>query len=248
MGWPATVIAVLWLGLAGVAHAMLYVYQMPDGSRIITDHALGDPGYRLIRMSQSARGMGALVSQRQVQSAVTNPNAYDRLIRLAAAHEHVDVALVKAVMHVESDFDPHALSPKGASGLMQLMPETAARYGVRDIFDPVQNVYAGVHYLKDLLVKFHDNRRLALAAYNAGVNVVAQYNGIPPYEETQTYVRRVLRYKEQYASTMPLARNRIVRRHLVAMRTVRRLRPHGPVAMAVGDTRVAVHIDPSNRL
>lgn len=237
--------AAMWLCLAGAAHATLFVYQMPDGSRIITDHALDNPDYRLIRVSDSPRGMGALVSQRQVESAVINPAAYDRLIRRVASVEHVDVSLVKAVMHVESGFDPHAVSPKGASGLMQLMPETAQRYGVRDIFDPVQNVYAGVRYLKHLLVKFHYNRRLALAAYNAGVNVVMQYNGIPPFEETQTYVRRVMRYRREYSRVTHVARRRVVRSRLVA---ARRVRPGMPVSVPVADSRVAVRVSSSHRL
>ena len=81
---------------------------------------------------------------------------------------------------------------------MQLMPATAARYGVRNVFDPAQNLGAGVRYLKDLLVEFDDNHRLALAAYNAGANAVLRYRGVPPFNETQTYVRRVMHYRNRY--------------------------------------------------
>ncbi len=245
--WQIVASAAIWLGLCCAAHATLFVYQMPDGSRIITDHALGNPDYRLIRASDKVRGMGALVSQRSVQSVVTDPAAYDGLIRRAAAREHVDGALVKAVMHVESDFDPHAVSPKGALGLMQLMPDTAQKYGVRDVFDPAQNVRAGVHYLKDLLVKFNYNHRLALAAYNAGVNVVMRYNGVPPYDETQTYVRRVMRYNSEYARRERGVRRQVVRRHMIA----RRAQPAGEVAGAgvpVADVRMSSTAAEPNRL
>jgi len=237
--WWIAAAGVFWLCLCGAAHATLYVYQMPGGTRIITDHALGNPDYRLIRMSDAVRGIGALMSQRQIQSAVIDPSAYDRLIRHAAAVEHVDVALVKAVMHVESGFDPHAVSPKGASGLMQLMPDTAEHYGVRDIFDPAQNVRAGVHYLKDLLVKFNYNHRLALAAYNAGENVVRHYNGVPPFDETQSYVRRVMRYTSQYAKTERATRRRVVRRRVVVAHMRRPAETAGGVGMPVADVRMA---------
>ncbi len=245
--WQIAAGAAIWLGLCGAAHATLFVYQMPDGSRIITDHALGNPEYRLIRASAKVRGMGALVSQRNIQSVVTDPTAYDGLIRRAAAREHVDGALVKAVMHVESDFDPHAVSPKGALGLMQLMPDIAQKYGVRDVFDPAQNVSAGVHYLKDLLVKFKYNHRLALAAYNAGVNVVMRYNGVPPYDETQTYVRRVMRYNSEYARREHHPTRHLVRRGMIA----RRAQPAGAVAVVdvpVADTRLSSSVAAPNRL
>jgi hypothetical protein len=196
--WQMIAGLILAAGLIGDTQAALFIYQMPGGTRIITDHALVGKEYKLVRKSESARGMGGLVSERRVQSAILDPSTYDRLIRRTAAAQHVDVALVKAVMHVESGFNPNAVSPKGASGLMQLMPETAERYGVEDIFDPVQNVQGGVRYLKDLMVMFKDNHRLVIAAYNAGENAVRRHKGIPPYDETRDYVRKVMLFKKRY--------------------------------------------------
>lgn len=196
--WQLLAGLVLTAGLVGPAQAALYIYQLPGGTRIITDHALVGKEYKLVRKSESARGIGGLVSERRVQYAAMDPTTYDRLIKRTAAAHNVDVALVKAVMHAESAFNPNAISPKGASGLMQLMPATAERYGVEDIFDPVQNVQGGVRYLKDLMVMFKDNHRLVVAAYNAGENAVLRHKGIPPYNETRDYVVKVMRFKKQY--------------------------------------------------
>ncbi len=108
-------------------------------------------------------------------------------------------SLVHAVVTAESAYDPHALSSAGALGLMQLMPATAKRFGVSDRKNPRANVYAGTRYLKQLLGMFDNDVRLALAAYNAGENAVIKYdNQIPPYPETQNYVRKVLKYYRQY--------------------------------------------------
>ena len=117
---------------------------------------------------------------------------YDALIDRYASQHGVDPVLVRAVIVVESNFDPRCVSHKGARGLMQLMPETAKRYGVRDIFDVEQNIRGGVRYLADLLEMFPNDLSRALAAYNAGENAVLRYGGIPPYGETQAYVRNVL--------------------------------------------------------
>ena len=111
--------------------------------------------------------------------------------RIARKHE-VDEALVLAVIEVESRYDAFAVSPRGAMGLMQLMPETAARFAVRNTFNPVENVDGGVRYLKELLERYSGQVRLALAAYNAGEKAVDQFKGIPPFRETQQYVGRVL--------------------------------------------------------
>jgi soluble lytic murein transglycosylase-like protein len=117
---------------------------------------------------------------------------YDALIDRYASQHGVDPVLVRAVIVVESNFDPRCVSHKGARGLMQLMPETAKRYGVRDIFDVEQNIRGGVRYLADLLEMFPNDLSRALAAYNAGENAVIRTGGIPPYEETMTYVKRAL--------------------------------------------------------
>jgi soluble lytic murein transglycosylase-like protein len=112
--------------------------------------------------------------------------------RIARKHA-VDETLIQAVIEVESRYDAFAVSPRGAMGLMQLMPRTAARFDVRNTFDPIQNVDGGVRYLKELLARYGGQVRLALAAYNAGEDAVDRFGGIPPYPETRQYVVQVLR-------------------------------------------------------
>jgi soluble lytic murein transglycosylase-like protein len=114
------------------------------------------------------------------------------LIRAAAQKHGVDEDLISSLIIAESNFNPRAISRKSARGLMQLMPDTAARLDVRDAFDPAQNVDAGTRYLKELLEKYGQDLTLALAAYNAGPDRIAQYHGVPPFAETRAYVRRVL--------------------------------------------------------
>jgi len=119
---------------------------------------------------------------------------FDKLIDAAARHFDVDAALVSAVIKAESDYDPRTLSNKGARGLMQLMPSTAERFGVTNSFDPTANVYAGTRYLHWLLNTFDGNADLAVAAYNAGEGNVWKYNGVPPFRETLTYIRRIAKH------------------------------------------------------
>lgn len=189
----------MWL-TAGV-QAAIYVYQLPDGSRIISDHALKGSQYKLVRTTQKVKGVGLLVASRTPQFFRTDPTSYDNLIAKIARQYQVDPSLVKAVVHAESAFNPYATSNKGASGLMQLMPGTAEEYGVTDIYDPAQNIRGGVRYLSDLLQQYDNKSHLAVAAYNAGPTAVQRYRGIPPYNETRNYVKKVLRYKKRYASS-----------------------------------------------
>lgn len=197
----AAMLLMATLGAMGTAaHAALFVYQMPDGSRIATDHALSNKNYKLIRTGSNATGVGILLAARTPQFFRANPKAYDRLIAHSAARQKVNRALVKAIIHAESGFNPYATSDKGACGLMQLMPGTAEMYGVSNLYDPEQNIRAGVRHLKYLLQQFRNNTRLAVAAYNAGENAVRKYRGVPPYAETRNYVTRVLRYKRRYSS------------------------------------------------
>lgn len=118
--------------------------------------------------------------------------AFDESIRRHAEHNRVDPRLVKSVMLVESNFNPRALSPKGARGLMQLMPGTAKRYGVQNSWDPHENIRGGTAYLSDLLGMFDGDVVRTLAAYNAGEGAVQRFRGVPPYRETQEYVRRAM--------------------------------------------------------
>ncbi len=122
----------------------------------------------------------------------------ETLISHFAQKFRLDESLIKAVIKVESDFDPQVVSSKGAQGLMQLMPETAREIGVRNPFDPSDSIYGGSCYLRKMLDSFDLNLDYALAAYNAGPNAVRKYGGIPPFEETQNYVRRVKYYINHY--------------------------------------------------
>ena len=117
------------------------------------------------------------------------PGPFGKLIHAAAEKHGVDESLIRWVIAVESNFNPRAVSRKRAQGLMQLLPATAALYSVANIFDPAENIDAGTHYLKDLLARYRGDLRLALAAYNAGPEMVQRYGGVPPFAETQKYVR-----------------------------------------------------------
>ncbi|MBI5887099.1 MAG: lytic transglycosylase domain-containing protein [Deltaproteobacteria bacterium] len=127
-------------------------------------------------------------------------NDYEDIIYVSSLKYGVDPRLVKAIVKAESDFDASAVSPKGARGLMQLMPETASLAGVRDIHDPQDNIEGGIRHLAKLLKIFGAKVHLAVAAYNAGENAVLKYGAIPPYSETRAYVKRVLYYYNQYKS------------------------------------------------
>jgi soluble lytic murein transglycosylase-like protein len=115
------------------------------------------------------------------------------VVATASSRQHLDPDLVNSVIHAESDFNPHAVSPKGAQGLMQLMPQTASRLGVDNAFDPKANVEGGTQYLRALLERYNFDLVKALAAYNAGPQRVEQYGGVPPYRETRAYVARIVR-------------------------------------------------------
>ena len=126
-------------------------------------------------------------------------NEYRDIISKASREHNLEEGLIQAVIHVESAFNPNAVSPKGAQGLMQLLPSTARELGVRNSFSPEENVRGGSGYLAFLIRKYNGNLRLALAAYNAGQGAVEAHKGIPPYEETQQYVRTVLSMKDKYS-------------------------------------------------
>lgn len=131
-----------------------------------------------------------------------NLEAFKDEIAAAAASYGVDVALLRAVIHAESAFNPMAVSNKGAQGLMQLMPGTAGDLGVTDAFDVAQNIGGGAKYLAQLLKDFNGNTQLAAAAYNAGEGAVQKYGGIPPYDETQVYVQRVETLRDRYQKAL----------------------------------------------
>lgn len=137
-----------------------------------------------------------------------NKNAFDQMIRQAAQQHGVSEGLIKAVMHTESGFNINARSPVGAQGLMQLMPATARRFNVSNAYDPQQNIFGGARYLSWLLKRFIGNTQLAIAAYNAGEGNIDKYGGIPPFRETQDYVRRVTsRFQNLYSSGLSSTSN-----------------------------------------
>ena len=126
------------------------------------------------------------------------PSAFDDMIEEAANRYDIDSALVKAVVKAESGFSPSAVSRCGAKGLMQLMDATARQLGVTDSFDPAQNIDGGVRYLRQMLDRYEGDTEKALAAYNAGPGSVDRWGGVPPYDETQAYVPKVIRLRDEY--------------------------------------------------
>lgn len=139
----------------------------------------------------SARSAGSGSDQATSGSSAVSDPQLDQIVRQAAERHDLDPALVKAVISTESNWNPYAVSPKGAMGLMQLVPSTAERFGVGDPYDPAQNVEGGTAYLKELLDRYHGDLKKSLAAYNAGPGAVDASGGVPWYPETRRYVRKV---------------------------------------------------------
>jgi hypothetical protein len=205
--------AVLILGLslafgASQAAADIFKYRDPGGGILLTDRQMSG-GYTLLKTIRGLGGSSHRSSRSRSAGAYhagalrVNRARYAPLIERVAKGQRLDSNLLHAVVLAESAYDPNAVSSAGATGLMQLMPDTARRFGVDDTWDPEANVTAGAKYLKELLGMFDNNLALALAAYNAGEGAVQQYgNKIPPFQETQEYVRRVLDY---YRSSRPTA-------------------------------------------
>ncbi len=195
------IVLFLWSNLGAIAQAApIYVYINAQGNRLITDHARSDlKGYRLLRKYQADDYFGTANRPSASRSGLkARASEYDSLIVAKAKQLGLEPALLKAIIHIESSFNASAVSPKGATGLMQLMPDTAKRYGVTDRFNPAQSLEGGGKYMRDLLLMFNYDTRLALAAYNAGENAVTRYQGIPPYEETKQYVELVLQMLDLY--------------------------------------------------
>ena len=182
--------------LASSVEAQVQLTVQRDGTKVITNFSV-----------LGARGSdwNWLARQRN------RPSRFDSMIDRWSLQYGVDPVLVRAVIQVESDFNPNCVSNKGARGLMQLMPETARRYGVKQVHDPNDNIRGGVRYLADLLGTFSNDLPRTLAAYNAGEGAVAKYSGIPPYRETMTYVKRALTvyYGQPYGQATSFAGRRM---------------------------------------
>jgi soluble lytic murein transglycosylase-like protein len=176
------------------ARADIYRYEDDEGIVHFTD-APTDRRFKVFMRDLKKDKL--LRTKLQIAGSV-NPAEYDQIITSCASKYGVSPSLIKAVIHAESGYNPNAVSRKGASGLMQLMPGTARSLKVSNNFDPKDNVEGGVKYLRFLLDTFRGDVSLAVAAYNAGLNKVARYGGIPPYNETRTYVNRVLSYMQSY--------------------------------------------------
>ena len=179
------------------AQARVFIYQNPDGSRIVSDHPLINTKAKLVKRAKTMDKIGQYAARRTLR-AKRRMRLWSYFIYHESQRQGIDDSLVKAVIYTESYFNPNATSHKGASGLMQLMPATAAKYGVSDIYNPKQNIIAGIKHLKYLMTLFPNKLEHVLAAYNAGENAVNKYNGIPPYRETQGYVKKVMKHFKRF--------------------------------------------------
>jgi len=191
------------------ARRMQVVYDavLRNGFTIRHDHPEKLPGVTRLYLSADPNGgfvdvpTEEIVSVERLEVPLPPPPAaaaatreeVDRWVNSASDQHQVDPDLIRSVIKAESGFNSRAVSPKGAQGLMQLMPSTASQLGVTDAFAPEQNIEGGTRYLRDLLVLYNNDMAKALAAYNAGPQRVAQYNGVPPYRETHAYVARVIK-------------------------------------------------------
>ncbi len=184
----------LVLTLAAVGHAEGEIYRSDGKDGTISFTNRPGKGTTLVARGKKPTASAAMPSDRSPERFTR----YDPHIREAARLYQIPEELIRAVIKVESDYDPRAVSRANAHGLMQLIPETASRMLVTDIKDPRQNILGGVRYLRILANTFNGNLELTIAAYNAGENSVIRYGGIPPYEETQAYVVRVLTYYRAY--------------------------------------------------
>jgi soluble lytic murein transglycosylase-like protein len=203
---PARLLAALAVtALPAVAAADIYTFTDASGVVHFTNTPGGDKRFRLyIRGNGSHGGKAPAPGVVPVAPSDRDPVRYTRYgewIRAAATLYQIPEQLVRAIIRCESDYDPRAVSPSGARGLMQLMPDTAALMQVRDVDDPRENIFGGVRLLRVLANEFNGDLELTIAAYNAGDGAVIRAGGIPPFEETRAYVLGVTRYYHRYRST-----------------------------------------------
>lgn len=188
------------LGALSIAEADVYKFVDSQGRIYLTDRPPHE-GYQLVLRSGKRQSAASRVDYRNKER---NRQRFAMKIAAIAQRHGLPNSLIHAVIDTESAYDPNAVSRAGAVGLMQLMPETARRYGVTNRRDPDANLSGGVRYLRYLLDRFDNDLALALAGYNAGENAVEKFgNQIPPYDETQAYVRKVIKKYEQYSARSP---------------------------------------------
>ena len=194
---------VLWMGWAS-AHADSFAYTDDDtGITHLTDRPNSERYERVAREPQLVPELGQVLPSSSMPRTGRRERMlkYDEMVQVASSITGVNADLLHAVVMAESGYDPQAVSPKGALGMMQLMPETARRYGVTAWNDPADNLIGGARYLADLLQQFNQDLRLAMAAYNAGERAVIRHGyRVPPFQETQHYVRKVFEFYERYRS------------------------------------------------
>lgn len=186
------------------ARADIYSYIDKDGTVHFSTSPKGDGRFSLYVKSTDKRTKASRYSGKAVppsDRSIERFTRYDKWIRQAATLYQIPEELIRAVVKVESDYDPRAVSSAGAQGLMQLMPETGKRMQVRDPFDPRENIFGGVRYLRILANLFNGDLDLTVAAYNAGEGAVERYGGVPDYPETVDYVVRVRTYYGAYRNT-----------------------------------------------
>jgi soluble lytic murein transglycosylase-like protein len=189
-----SILVIFFCSLLYTMNSSAGIYRYVDENGVIHfTNCPRDPKFKLyIRESRDD------VGNENSGSFVKDSAEYDPLITEFSKKYQVDFALIKAIIRAESGFNPFAVSRKGAKGLMQLMPETASRMNVSNVFNPRENIEGGVRHFKNLLSLFDNDIRLSLAAYNAGENLVADLRSIPPYRETVDYIRKVLSYYQSY--------------------------------------------------
>lgn len=190
--------AVAAAALPGQASADIFSYTDDEGVVHFSNKAAHDGRYKLYLKSPHGGRRPGVVPVMPSDGSPDRFTRYDEWIRQAAILYQIPEELIRAVIMCESNYDPRAVSPTGAQGLMQLMPETATRMQVRDGHDPRENIFGGTRYLRVLANMFNGDLELTIAGYNAGEGAVVRYAGIPPYEETQQYVIRVLTYYRRY--------------------------------------------------
>ena len=194
-------VAALALGaVAQPAIADIFMFKDEKGVVHFTNIPSNDKRFKLVRKEAGTPPLTAAAGMPQIlMPREESIRRYTPLIERASRTHNVDVALVHAVISAESAYNPGAVSRAGARGLMQLMPDTARRFGVQNIMDPAENIHGGVRYLRELLTLFNGNTELAVAAYNAGENAVIRYgHRIPPYAETVNYVPKVLGFYRKF--------------------------------------------------